>query len=1563
MKSIFLQKINRLLCFEGSVKVSFFTFKTLAFRVWKLSSQRGFGLLPFMMMGVIISTLLMTVLYEVGKNTNLHFTDQKIVLKSLINYSVAGVRNRVCFTENWGYDQTFGDLNNIGSCSTHDFTSANGSRNTLRLLFNPKSLEAYCRRSDCSISTPDLSVLDSGNINLTSLSNDHLLKDTFPWTVEYFRVRIERLDQVAESGYVSLENELYLGVTAYIKRSGRSEISLSSKFLLTPREMNHFSLVLSGNLNIYFNDSSFTGTTLPLGGSLNKGIKFYSPVFVNGNLTLADNNLSSTSNHELLSETYVGGALKEIVAGVSRPFTLGSAQGSVWSDRNLPRRLQKVIPEKQDPALTAWNAGLDMLDFTPQTSCLDKDVIKDVAKVDGLVQCWGSGALGQITPATNYTAVKLVGHVGYSCGLNSNNEVRCWGSNAFHRFPPEGTKLLDIAAGGSFDCGIKMDRSVECWGHFSVSPPTNLRAKQITVSQYSACAIDLSSEVRCWGAPFGGRLQPAELYAVALDSDRRHACVIKFSKDVECWGAGGGTNSPSGLKAKQISVGEFHSCAIDLRDRMVCWGNGAGYFFPTNALVNSVSPIYASSISSGQTGICWISLDGITECFGPLAFLAAGSSSVPTNLTETIRKVAHMSDHVCSIGDTPAEPLPIKEPVVSASRLSCWGGRSGKQALVPPVKVGWIDDNSRVVSLDYQRRGIISLDSDDFCLINQSGKYECWNSEWLPNNPSALGDRIRDLAIGSDLEICALRHDNGHAYCWRAEKHHRRGDGLAASVPRSVWNQSYSQIAMAKETACAVKESDGGLQCWGGGRSPSNTWDQARRNPPNITGVVQIAGEGGGHFCARTNAGVVHCWGDNSYSQATPPSGLVAWDVAVGDNNSCAIIAGTRQVVCWGLNAYGANTPPANLAAIKLDLGSGTSCAVRVDGRAVCWGDSLAEPQGGNSLSQVFDIAVGQFGVRCALTKNRVPFSFNSLRSSDGTSIWGLFNSQLSQSLATTQEPFQDFARYLGKDSRPYIKGLGVQSNNGKTIFSFLTTVSGYDYISDLSISLEGSEGALLSDPRVNETHLSNQNQNPITDSYRIGSESDIQFGHTSGYKRYVNSNGEKVYDAKGVLSSIIIDDDILQANLNAWVTIKLKRAFELIPSEGGPYFQRPDCFNCLVKSDPIDGENMLFLAKPWIGVDARSAVPLYTTQADVVSDREFRIPLSHLRSLAESTSYYPFGVNTVTYNYYTQETNQVITSEDISSLGDLGLVGAKYRFTNHGSGNLQIYSGDDLFQDFSNIVPPLPPDSEPPEVTQCRQDFVATLPDGTQVDLSSQDQFSLSWGQSLSSKYLAAWSFAVDEERLNCDDSDNLGVCGQDKIFLTGSDFQVYADIREEHTCIIRKQVPSNLPPAASVQDYTIFSGFVVCPRVRIEVDGEFSFVGTIITKSLEISSSGQAEDLVNFYSIYHPEGLRILRENVLSTRRALTLADPNSDQYNAFKKCATAIEDVSGSVNYGSSVSAPSWEVANESLFRDCSYAALREKAQPLKWTAFTPDCDPTQIPVSCKEQPINFIIRELR
>lgn len=131
--------------------------------------------------------------------------------------------------------------------------------------------------------------------------------------------------------------------------------------------------------------------------------------------------------------------------------------------------------------------------------------------------------------------------------------------------------------------------------------------------------------------------------------------------------------------------------------------------------------------------------------------------------------------------------------------------------------------------------------------------------------------------------------------------------------------------------------------------------------------VVQLSGSGY-HFCARTRAGDVFCWGRNDSGQLglgdtmdrsrpsrvnVPHGGGGVVQVSAGWQHTCARTA-DDAVYCWGDNTFGqlgvplvttratAPTRVGALFASEIASGGGHTCAVDHALRVQCWGNNLS---------------------------------------------------------------------------------------------------------------------------------------------------------------------------------------------------------------------------------------------------------------------------------------------------------------------------------------------------------------------------------------------------------------------------------------------------------------------------------------------------------------------------------------------------------------------------------------------------------------------------------------------
>jgi alpha-tubulin suppressor-like RCC1 family protein len=180
--------------------------------------------------------------------------------------------------------------------------------------------------------------------------------------------------------------------------------------------------------------------------------------------------------------------------------------------------------------------------------------------------------------------------------------------------------------------------------------------------------------------------------------------------------------------------------------------------------------------------------------------------------------------------------------------------------------------------------------------------------------------------------------------------------------------------------ACTNTPGAGGGGRAGGGGGPGG--GGGGPTPPGGGGsrATEVSLNDDDNACALLTAGVVDCWGINSFGQlgngstagsSTPVAvaGITnTTAIAVGGGNACAVLAG-GSIECWGANFDGelgngtttASSTPVLVSGITnataIAAGESNTCAVLVTGGVDCWGDNEGG-QLGNGTSKGPDTCV-----------------------------------------------------------------------------------------------------------------------------------------------------------------------------------------------------------------------------------------------------------------------------------------------------------------------------------------------------------------------------------------------------------------------------------------------------------------------------------------------------------------------------------------------------------------------------------------------------------------------------
>lgn len=643
----------------------------------------------------------------------------------------------------------------------------------------------------------------------------------------------------------------------------------------------------------------------------------------------------------------------------------------------------------------------------------------------GAAFCWGLNSSGQLGDGTSNTRNTPVAVDGLSSGVTAistgenhscaihNGAVKCWGRDDQGQLGDGGSDTDPIAstpkavpglesgavalAGGRFHvCAVMSDGTAKCWGdnikgqigdgtttdkYSPVTVSSLTGAKSITAGNTHTCALLSDGNVRCWGA---------QDYGILGNGQTTIASVTTPASPVQ------------GLAdAVSISAGDFHSCALTKQGGVKCWGSGLsgrlgnGLTSPSSSAVDVIDSTSGSvAVMSGRDHSCTLTAESTLKCWGLSSFSRMGPNGDGQNIAVDLT--------------SPATPLSVAlgdktTCAISGGAAFCWGdnyyGQVGDGSTVDrfsPTPVSGL--SSQVTS--------IAIGSGHACAV-QNGAAKCWGA----NAFGQLGDGTQDgsltpmnvnflgsytpitVAVGTG-HSCAILND-GTARCWGRGYLGQLGNGDAENSPYpvqvtgmddSLTNGSVTAIAAGADHTCAIQ--NGAAKCWGDASqdklgNSTGVVSGYRTSPLVVTGLdsdVTSIAAGNAHSCA-IQAGVVKCWGGNSFGQIgdgtnstrnTPvtisgvPAGAVA--ISAKGNNTCAITA-TGNVMCWGVGSSGQigdgfrsnRTTPTEVVGVtgatSISVGYSHVCAIANSGLK-CWG-SISDGELGDARHPHFATVPG----------------------------------------------------------------------------------------------------------------------------------------------------------------------------------------------------------------------------------------------------------------------------------------------------------------------------------------------------------------------------------------------------------------------------------------------------------------------------------------------------------------------------------------------------------------------------------------------------------------------------
>jgi Putative Ig domain/Bacterial Ig domain/Regulator of chromosome condensation (RCC1) repeat len=238
------------------------------------------------------------------------------------------------------------------------------------------------------------------------------------------------------------------------------------------------------------------------------------------------------------------------------------------------------------------------------------------------------------------------------------------------------------------------------------------------------------------------------------------------------------------------------------------------------------------------------------------------------------------------------------------------------------------------------------------CAVRPSGRVRCWGTEGTVGKfvgasldvDAAIGENVTQISM-DDTKMCALT-DAGAIKCYGDP-----GAGAAPSLPPgtatmlTVGSFGYCYLTPSGGVRCSgnnVTSLVFGVINWTGGSS--TTTDVPFTNVPVGTTVTAVAASDT-NTCALLSTGGVRCWGlgpnpvNGGSTRGADISGLPPLDsfaISATYGTGCGVATATKMVHCWGKNSPSPATPlpvgPATSLSIK-----NSGCAVLVSGGITCW--------------------------------------------------------------------------------------------------------------------------------------------------------------------------------------------------------------------------------------------------------------------------------------------------------------------------------------------------------------------------------------------------------------------------------------------------------------------------------------------------------------------------------------------------------------------------------------------------------------------------------------------------
>lgn len=583
------------------------------------------------------------------------------------------------------------------------------------------------------------------------------------------------------------------------------------------------------------------------------------------------------------------------------------------------------------------------------------------------------------------------------CLIDSNQKLKCWGSNNFAQIG-DGT-TIQRATPVAVDSG------------------TNYK-KVTTGSGYHTCAITSSDDLKCWGLNTWGQIGDNSTFQrntpVIVDGGTKYldvsvgftaTCGVTLGNVLKCWGGGlshqlgdGTTDSKqapfiidSGTSYLKVFKRGDNTCGITTSNKLKCWGenyagvlgNGTTTAITTPTIIDGTNDYESISLSTGIFITCGLTTLNKIRCWG-VGYLGDGSttsSSIPVSVDPSVnyKSIQVNSNSACAL--------------TTGDQVKCWG--YGYQGGLASEET---NINAEVPTLIKSGESFTeiytSASADRFCGKTADGIIKCWGSvsHLMPETPSTLltpiviGNFLNLKEISSDEKISCGITVSDELFCWGSDGALMGGTNFLSVYPIQIdKGVTYRTVKVRNHRACAITTSNV-LKCWGsssyGGYIGDGSSNSAKKPVIIDSGTsysdVSLAPN---HTCAITNTGVLKCWGNNDYYQlgngntTLSPSPIIAdsgssyQSIALGWNRTCGVTT-ANKIKCWGDNTNGYlgdagvsdGTTPVEVDSTqsykKIFSSDFSTCAITTADKLRCWGENSRTLGDGTTVTRTSPVDV-----------------------------------------------------------------------------------------------------------------------------------------------------------------------------------------------------------------------------------------------------------------------------------------------------------------------------------------------------------------------------------------------------------------------------------------------------------------------------------------------------------------------------------------------------------------------------------------------------------------------------